>query len=106
MARVKELALGRSHQVAAYRYARQVLNAGPGGIILADGVGLGKTYEALATIATTLSSREHGKKNKQRQPYRVLVVVPPRLITKWADELLLADRFPKYLKGWSGSLKR
>jgi hypothetical protein len=28
--------------------------------------------------------------------------VPPRLITKWADELLLADRFPKYLKGWLG----
>lgn len=31
----------------------------------------------------------------------MLVVVPPRLITKWADELLLADRFPKYLEGWS-----
>jgi SNF2 family DNA or RNA helicase len=30
----------------------------------------------------------------------VLVLVPPSLVSKWADELLLPDRFPRYLKKW------
>jgi hypothetical protein len=100
MARVKELDLGRVHQVSAYRFARRELSNRGGGIILADGVGLGKTYEALATVATLLSTRQHGKEKKKQQAFRVLTIVPPRLITKWADELFLPDHFPKYMVDW------
>ena len=106
MARVKELDLGRTHQVNAYRFARRELSNRGGGIILADGVGLGKTYEALATVATLLSTREHGRERRRLQPFRVLTVVPPRLITKWADELFLPDHFPKYMDDWTSPATR
>jgi hypothetical protein len=69
-------------------------------------VGLGKTYEALATVATLLSTREHGRERRRLQPFRVLTVVPPRLITKWADELLLPDHFPKYMDDWTSPATR
>jgi superfamily II DNA or RNA helicase len=100
MARVKEIPLGRPHQIAVCRYVRKQLASRKGGIVLADGVGLGKTYEALATVASLLSQRQHFKERKQRRPFRVLVLVPPGLVSKWADELLLPDRFPKYLQSW------
>ena len=106
MARVKELDLGRAHQVNAYRFARRELSHRGGGIILADGVGLGKTYEALATVATLLSTREHGKERRRAQAFRVLTVVPPRLITKWEDELFLPDHFPKYMDDWTSPATR
>lgn len=105
MAKVMEIDLGcgRRHQVYAYRYARQELSKRNGGIILADGVGLGKTYEALAATATLLSQRQHSKLRKKRQAYRVIVIVPPGLVTKWTDELLLPDRFTRYLDKWISS---
>ena len=106
MSSSKLIDLGRSYQNRAYRYARNELvsrkDKGPtGGIILADGVGLGKTYEALATVATILTQRQHGKEKKRRSQYHILVLVPPRLLTKWLDELILPDRFPRYLEDWN-----
>jgi len=71
-------------------------------VVLADGVGLGKTYEALATVATFLSQRQHGKERTPKK-LRILILVPPRLMTKWSDELLLPDRFRKYMEGWDGT---
>lgn len=102
MARVKEIDTGpgRRHQVAAYRQARRSLNR-QAGIVLADGVGLGKTYEALATVATLLAQRQHGKERKQGA-FKVLIVVPPNLVTKWASELE-DDGFLRYLEGWDKS---
>lgn len=100
MARVKEIPLGRSHQMAVCRFARAELRRRPGGIILADGVGLGKTYEALGTVASYLAQLQHGKERKKQAAYRVLVLVPPGLVSKWADELFLPDRFPRYLQHW------
>jgi hypothetical protein len=106
VAKLSEIQLGRPMQIAAYRHARRVLwdrykrLKASGGIILADGVGLGKTYEALATAATLLSLRQHGKQRKQQRPYHVLILVPPRLITKWEDELRLPDKWPKYIAPW------
>jgi len=76
MARVKEVNLLRPHQVKAYRQARRALRT-EGGVILADGVGMGKTYEALATVATHLAQQEHGKERKQAQAHSVLILVPP-----------------------------
>jgi superfamily II DNA/RNA helicase len=54
------------------------------GVVLADEVGLGKTYEALGVMffyLINLLSRE------KRTIFRVLIVLPPKLITKWRDEL-------------------
>jgi hypothetical protein len=38
----------------------------------------------------------------QAKPFRVLCMVPPSLVTKWADELLLEDKFRKHLRAWDG----
>src|ERR1022692_2436552 len=100
MAKVKEIQLGRPHQMAVCRVARKELRYRPGGLVLADGVGLGKTYEALGTVASYLAQQQHGKTRKKQKPFRVLCLVPPGLVSKWADELLLPDRFPKYLTSW------
>jgi superfamily II DNA or RNA helicase len=104
MARVAEADLQRPHQVAAYRQARRALRA-EGGVILADGVGMGKTYEALATVATYLAQQEHGKERKQAQAHSVLILVPPNLVTKWASELE-ENGFLKYLKPWNSKATR
>lgn len=88
MARLKVIQLRRSWQDKTYRYVRQVLlertrmEGVTGGIVLADGVGLGKTYEALAAIATMLAQREHFKERKKRAAFRIVAVVPPGLVTK------------------------
>lgn len=64
-------------------------------MLLADGVGMGKTYEALATAVGWL---QHKGFRRQRWSPRVLVLVPPALVRKWRDEVFLPDRWPKYLK--------
>lgn len=65
------------------------------GVLLADGVGMGKTYEALATAVGWLQRKGL---RRQRWTPRVLVLVPPSLVRKWRDEVFLPDRWPKYLK--------
>lgn len=111
MARVRELRLGpaHGHQERAARWARRSLwgrrvdGCAPGGMLLADGVGLGKTYEALGTVATYLSQTLHGRRNVKGQRFSVLVLVPPALVEKWADELTDPARFPAYLRTWRRS---
>ncbi len=112
MARVTEIALGRRHQVATYRFARRTLHArrateaAHGGLILADGVGQGKTYEALATVATLLAQGLHSRTNQRWSQFHVMVLVPPSLVTKWSDELRSRDRFPRYLESWTSPVTR
>ncbi len=63
------------------------------GVILADEVGLGKTFEALGVMyfyLLDLLSRE------KREDLRVLIVLPPKLITKWENEI---ERFAEQIQG-------
>ena len=105
MANICEINTHRPHQKRVCRHARKILHSRSGGIIIADGVGLGKTYEALATVAELLSQGEHGKQRKKRKPFSVLILVPPGLVTKWASELE-EDNFLKYIKSWQNSPSR
>ena len=63
------------HQEEAVRRARRILRE-RGGVLIADGVGLGKTYVALALIEEELS-----------RGGRVLVAVPAALRSAWARPL-------------------
>lgn len=104
MGKPKKINLGRRrlYQEKVYRFVCKELGRRPGGIVLADGVGLGKTYEALASVATLLSKKQHGKIKKAKQ-FKVLIIVPPGLVTKWAEEL---DSFLKYLDNWKSPSSR
>lgn len=55
-----------------------------GGILLADEVGLGKTFEALGVTYFYLLHKLGCSVNYH---FRVLIVVPPKLLDKWNDEL-------------------
>jgi len=81
-----EIRLGGSPLISADVSARQIatakeiverLNSQPG-VILADEVGLGKTFVALAVAASVAVS------TKKRRP--VIVMVPPALTQKWPQE--------------------
>ncbi len=82
------------------------------GVILADGVGLGKTWEALAASALILveSSKERWdgsqRKSIRQQPARVLVVCPPGLVSKWTREIRDPEGFSVYLKRWANANHR
>ena len=57
----------------------------PGGV-LADGVGLGKTLEALSLIVSDLHIAENANKRHTIAP--TLVVVPSNLLWQWEDEVV------------------
>ena len=63
------------HQIAA---VKTVLNRMRGRALLADEVGLGKTVEAAIVLAELW---------RRRLVRRVLVLVPPGLVTQWQEEL-------------------
>jgi superfamily II DNA or RNA helicase len=79
--------------------AREILRrlSSQPGLVLADEVGMGKTYVAMSVIASAIISEREGKKHDP-----VVVMVPPALKTKWirdwrtfqADHVNIAD------KGW------
>ena len=77
------------------------------GVILADGVGMGKTWEALAASALLLvegSKRKKGgakRQNKRRQAARVLVLCPPGLVSKWTREIRDPEGFRRRLESWT-----
>jgi hypothetical protein len=77
------------------------------GIVLADGVGLGKTWEALAASALLLVERSKrtkaGKKQTRtrRQAAKILVLCPPGLVSKWTREIRDPDGFRKQLELWT-----
>lgn len=91
----------QEHAVAAA--LRSLLVEGRRGVVLADEVGFGKTYEALAVTALLCDhARETG-----RVFDRVLVLCKKALLGKWLEEASSArtDRgFPQYLRGhpWEG----
>lgn len=87
------------------------------GCLLADGVGLGKTWEALAAAALLLDKRAstgrraRAKKAKTTKRIRqrrleahVLILLPPGLVAKWFGELRNGEAtgFPARLKRWAG----
>lgn len=88
------------------------------GCLLADGVGLGKTWEALATVALLLAkgdlrkrrgrSRNHRRKevNLRRRRAHVLILVPPGLVAKWSHELRNPDGFQQRLARWAWKKSR
>ena len=84
-----------------------VLKTNQHGVLFADGVGLGKTWEALAASALLLFEakrhRSAGKSQNHRRPRRahVLVICPPGLITKWAREIRDPNGFNRKLAVWT-----
>jgi len=84
-----------------------VLKTSQHGVLFADGVGLGKTWEALAASALLLFEakrrRAAGKSRKTRRSHKahVLVICPPGLITKWAREIRDPNGFNSKLAVWS-----
>lgn len=126
---------GQKHQAAIAAWVRRRLadrrggwfeapNEEPGrqgGCLLADGVGLGKTWEALAAVALLLDKHDlrkrrrraryksrGGRVNQRRREARVLVLVPPGLVAKWSRELHNpeADSFPDRLRRWADKPSR
>jgi hypothetical protein len=80
----RSINLQRPHQQDAVRWALgRLIGAGQCGVVLADEVGCGKTYEALALLA--LLWRHHRTTNKPIR--RVLVLCKPSLLRKWLEEL-------------------
>lgn len=76
--------LERDHQKNAVQWALdRLLGAGQCGVVLADEVGCGKTYEAL-TLCALLWYRYHQTKTPIR---RVLILCKSSLLRKWHDEL-------------------
>lgn len=96
---VSSLPLGPGHEdqervVAAA--LRRFLVHGQRGVVLADEVGFGKTYEALAVVSHLCA---HAR--RRRKPFeRVLVLCKPALVRKWEEETssTRAGRgFPRYV---------
>lgn len=82
------------------------------GTVLADGVGLGKTWEALAASALMLVERSKQRsgggrrQNIRKQAARVLVLCPPGLVSKWSREVRDPEGFSARLRRWAGSRAR
>lgn len=97
---VSEVPLGPGHddQMRVVAAAlRRLLIHGQRGVVLADEVGFGKTYEALALLSHLCALAR-----KQRKPFeRALVLCKPSLVRKWEEETssTRAGRgFPRYLR--------
>ncbi|MDA8138396.1 MAG: DEAD/DEAH box helicase [Desulfobacteraceae bacterium] len=78
------------------------------GVLIADGVGMGKTWEALGAAAVLLYKRSRKRKDgikretNKRQLGRVLIIVPPNLVEKWSGEINRRGEkhFYNYLERW------
>lgn len=98
------LSLDREHQMRALRVGlTDLIERNQRGIVLADEVGCGKTYEALGLVA--LLWRHFAATSTPIQ--RILVVAEPSLMHKWFDEIEAAPSdkrgFQQYVKAdeWS-----
>jgi len=97
----RKLSLGEDHesQMAAVRAAlKALLLQGNRGVVLADEVGFGKTYEALAILSLL---HEHGRQNGPPLQH-VLILCKNSLIPKWQEEISGAREgkgFQRYFKG-------
>jgi hypothetical protein len=101
VAMVRSLPLGAGHE-AQQRAVAAALEAlllrGQRGVVLADEVGFGKTYEALAVM--TLMREQAGR---ARREFRGLVLCKPSLVKKWTEEISTARAeeergFPQHLR--------
>lgn len=105
---VRSLPLGKhdDQSRAAAAALEALLVHGLKGVVLADEVGCGKTYEALA-VMTLL--REDAR--LRGRPFgRVLILCKPSLVAKWSEEISAARAdvgigFPQYLSAdcWRGA---
>lgn len=100
---VKSLPLGEGHEMQESAVAAALsafLGDAQRGVVLADEVGFGKTYEALAVMALLM---KHA--HSSGTPFeRVLILCKPALLRKWSDEVSTARAkenigFPQYLQG-------
>jgi hypothetical protein len=98
---VAKLPLGAGHELQERAVAaalRSILCEGYRGVVLADEVGFGKTYEALAVMAL-LCDHAHTTGGSF---CRVLVLCKSSLLRKWLEETNAArpdQGFPQYLSG-------
>ncbi|MGA2261102.1 MAG: helicase-related protein [Acidobacteriota bacterium] len=122
--RRNEFKTGQRHQEAVARWIRCRLadngcrqfkfqnsqgkedRVGQYGVLVADGVGLGKTWEALAATSLLLlensRARRDGAQRENRidKPAHVLVLCPPGLVSKWAFEIIDPSGFSARLDEW------
>src|SRR5262245_56085762 len=96
---VPSFSLGQGHEEQERAVAaalRSLVVDGHRGVVLADEVGFGKTYEALALVSQLCAYAR-----QKRRPFeRVLVLCKPSLVRKWEEETSSTrpDRgFPRYL---------
>jgi len=96
------LKLGNGHEAQERAVAaalRSLLVEEKRGVVLADEVGFGKTYEALAIMALLCERARAARKTFSR----VLVLCKSSLLEKWQEELSATrpERgFPRYLDPW------
>lgn len=96
------LKLGKGHEAQERAVAaalRSLLVDEKRGVVLADEVGFGKTYEARAIMALLCERAREARKSFDR----VLVLCKSSLLEKWQEELSATrpERgFPRYLDPW------
>ncbi|KAG2494782.1 hypothetical protein HYH03_007025 [Edaphochlamys debaryana] len=77
----------RSHQREGVAFAvaccAGLRQEGMAGCVLGDGMGLGKTFQAIATLWVLLTTGPHGKPAASKP----LVLCPPSLVANWGKEL-------------------
>lgn len=103
---------GKLHQERAAVWARRRLaDRGcreftvPGdqdGVLLADSVGMGKTWEAIAAAALILYKWDQPQRNRRH----VLILCPSNLVSKWEDELVDGSPLHAKIGGWCDKLER
>jgi len=85
--------LERDHQKSAVLWAlTRFLEGNQCGVILADEVGCGKTYEALAVLALLW----HHYLNTEKPIRRVLIICKSSLLRKWYEELTVQPNKEKH----------
>ncbi len=98
---VARLPLGEGHRLqedAVAAALNSLLCEGRRGVVLADEVGFGKTYEALAIMALLCDV----SRRSRREFGRVLVLCKSALLRKWLEEVSTnrtRGGFPQYLQG-------
>ncbi len=96
-----QIQLGRDHQQAVVSWAlERLVGNGQVGVVLADEVGSGKTYEALAIMSLLWEYYNHSA----RPVRRILILCKPALLRKWNEELTTSSKnrehgFRSYLIG-------
>lgn len=103
---------GKPHQERAAVWARRRLADRGGreftargdqdGVLLADSVGMGKTWEAIAAAALILYKWDQPQRNRRH----VLILCPSNLVSKWEDELVDGSPLHAKIGDWCDKLER